>query len=219
MQDVLGNLRSLSATATSIVGTLRTAEKEVQTDFPSTLIEEYVVNNRKRILKLLGFTATASNPAAGSSKRPAVSSLGASAELQLDRPQTLRLHSSWNPLPKAAGTATPPNSLKVEDEMNNQQHRPPRPTKKIQQQHPKRNLYVAGHTTHHSMDCPTISVEKCSDGESPPRPSKYTGAKRHSSTGDALELYRGNLEIQKRLRDLEANHSSSSLEAPPNTDF
>ena len=32
---------------------------------------------------------------------------------------------------------------------------------------------------------------------------RYKGAKRHSSTGDALELYRGNLQLQKRLQDLE----------------
>ena len=42
-------------------------------------------------------------------------------------------------------------------------------------------------------------------------PLKYKGAKRHSSTGDALELFRGNLQLQKRLRDLEAGNSTSSL--------
>ena len=40
---------------------------------------------------------------------------------------------------------------------------------------------------------------------------RYKGAKRHSSTGDALELFRGNLQLQKRLRDLEAGNSTSSL--------
>ena len=55
---MLNNLKCLSSTATSIVGTLRTADKEVQTDFPSELLEDYVVNNRKRILKLLGKEAS-----------------------------------------------------------------------------------------------------------------------------------------------------------------
>ena len=55
---MLNNLKCLSSTATSIVGTLRTADKEVQTDFPSELLEDYVVNNRKRILKLLGKKAS-----------------------------------------------------------------------------------------------------------------------------------------------------------------
>ena len=60
---MLSNLKSLTITANSIVGTLRVADKEVQTDFPVALLEHYVVNNRKRILKLLGFTnATANNP-------------------------------------------------------------------------------------------------------------------------------------------------------------
>ena len=54
VQEVLNNLKCLSSTATSIVGTLRTADKEVQTEFPFELLEDYVVNNRKRILKLLG---------------------------------------------------------------------------------------------------------------------------------------------------------------------
>ena len=63
VQSVLSNLKSLTITANSIVGTLRVADKEVQTDFPVALLEHYVVNNRKRILKLLGFTnATANNP-------------------------------------------------------------------------------------------------------------------------------------------------------------
>ena len=55
---------------------------------------------------------------------------------------------------------------------------------------------------------------------------RYKGAKRHSSTGDALELFRGNLQLQKRLRDLEAGNSTSSLgsngngkPAHPITDF
>ena len=195
----------------------------MQTDFPSTLIEDYVVNNRKRILKLLGFTNATANLkevgggglAAAAGKKLSHGLAGStSLQMQSDRPQTLLLHSSWNPLPK--GT-TPPNSLKVEDEMTN--HRPRAPAASAsKKQHPKRNLYV-GQTTH-SMDCPTISVEKCSDSESPPgsRP-KYSGAKRHSSTGDALELYRGNLAIQKRLRDLEANHSSSASLEAPSTDF
>ena len=39
----------------------RTSEKEVQTDFPVALLENYVVNNRKRILKLLGFTNATTN--------------------------------------------------------------------------------------------------------------------------------------------------------------
>ena len=51
---MLNNLKCLSSTATSIVGTLRTADKEVQTEFPFELLEDYVVSNRKRILKLLG---------------------------------------------------------------------------------------------------------------------------------------------------------------------
>ena len=54
VQEVLNNLKCLSSTATSIVGTLRTADKEVQTEFPFELLEDYVVSNRKRILKLLG---------------------------------------------------------------------------------------------------------------------------------------------------------------------
>ena len=45
---------------------------------------------------------------------------------------------------------------------------------------------------------------------------RYKGAKRHSSTGDALELFRGNLQLQKRLRDLEAGNSTSSLESNGN---
>lgn len=57
VQEVLNNLKCLSSTATSIVGTLRTADKEVQTEFPFELLEDYVVNNRKRILKLLGMAS------------------------------------------------------------------------------------------------------------------------------------------------------------------
>ena len=96
---MLSNLKSLTTTASSIVGTLRVADKEVQTDFPVALLEHYVVNNRKRILKLLGFTnATANNPSIKSASNRPRSGLNPSTSLQLDRPQNLPLYSSWNTL-------------------------------------------------------------------------------------------------------------------------
>ena len=96
---MLSNLKSLTTTASSIVGTLRVADKEVQTDFPVALLEHYVVNNRKRILKLLGYTnATANNPSIKSASNRPRSGLNPSTSLQLDRPQNLPLYSSWNTL-------------------------------------------------------------------------------------------------------------------------
>ena len=40
---------------------LFTADKQVQTDFPAGMLEDYVVKNRKRILKLLGLSGNASS--------------------------------------------------------------------------------------------------------------------------------------------------------------
>ena len=83
MREVISHLKSIT-TANSPNGSLvhhppmRVADKEVQTDFPVALLENYVVNNRKRILKLLGY----SNAAAQNSPSS-------------DHP----LRSSWNPLP------------------------------------------------------------------------------------------------------------------------
>lgn len=218
VQDVLSHLKSLASTAGSIVGTLRMADKEVQTDFPSALLEDYVVNNRKRILKLLGFTnATANNqgkqrPTSLISSRQ---SLNDPRSISPSRPQTLHLHSSWNPLPPQQTCKSNNNSVKFEREKVNK--------------HPLRNLYVANAT--HSMDCPpTISVENCDKDDAISDPpsrllvSRAAAAKRHSSTGDALEMFRGNLALQKRLRDIEAgnltsNTSISSETNAPITDF
>lgn len=218
MQDVLSHLRSLASTAGSIVGTLRVADKEVQTDFPSALLEDYVVNNRKRILKLLGFTNATANPQKQRptsliSSRQSAASLTDPRSISPCRPQTLQLHSSWNPLPPQQ-TSKSNNNVKFEREKVNK--------------HPLRNLYVANAT--HSMDCPpTISVEKCDEDEddssSPPMRLLVAraAAKRHSSTGDALEMFRGNLALQKRLRDIEAgnltSNTSISSENAPITDF
>ena len=83
MRDVISHLKSIT-TANSPNGSLvhhppmRVADKEVQTDFPVALLENYVVNNRKRILKLLGYSNAAAQNAPSS-----------------DHP----LRSSWNPLP------------------------------------------------------------------------------------------------------------------------
>lgn len=203
MADVLSNLKSLTNTASSLVGTLRVADKEVQTEFPASLLEDYVVNNRKRILKLLGFTnATANNP------RDNKFTSAISLNSPRSRPQTLQLHSSWNPLPKT--------SVKIEKET--------KPMAPSINNHPLRNLYVSNTT--HSMDCPIISVEECDDNgsnNSPPLRLRGRVAKRHSSTGDALEMYRGNLQLQKRLRDLEKTGSKCSLGSnhsqAPITDF
>ena len=137
------------------------------------------------------------------------------------RPQTLNLHSSWNALPQVTppSSTTTNNSLKVEDETSSssgkffKKNKKTTPNSTAASKHPLRNLYVGNAA--HSMDCaPTISVEQCSDNENSPTRQNYLSkrAKRHSSTGDALEMYRGNLQIQKRLRDLEANSSSTSLE-------
>ena len=84
VQDVLVSLKSLASTATGLVGTLHTADKEVQTDFPVALLEDYVVNNRKRILKLLGFTNATADPPNSKTKRSR-SGLLPSSSLQLDR--------------------------------------------------------------------------------------------------------------------------------------
>ena len=83
MREVISHLKSIT-TANSPNGSLvhhspmRVADKEVQTDFPVALLENYVVNNRKRILKLLGYSNAAAQNAPSS-----------------DHP----LRSSWNPLP------------------------------------------------------------------------------------------------------------------------
>ena len=194
MQDVLGNLKSLASTASGLVGSLKKADKEVQTDFPTSLLEDYVVKNRKQILKLLGFTNATACGNLGLKQRPTLTSGQSSTSLSFakspQRPQTLHLASSWNPLP--------PNSLRIEKETKK---------KSKNYSHPLRNLYVSNAT--HSMDGPpTISVEKCYEESDEDRPNMKQYAalavKRHSSTGDALEMYRGNLQLQKRLRDLEA---------------
>ena len=43
-----------------------TADKQVQTDFPAGMLEDYVVKNRKRILKLLGLSGNGSGSQSGS---------------------------------------------------------------------------------------------------------------------------------------------------------
>ena len=66
VRDVLDNLKTLQngqqqQHQQQLMLIKRTSEKEVQTDFPVALLENYVVNNRKRILKLLGFTNATTN--------------------------------------------------------------------------------------------------------------------------------------------------------------
>ena len=118
-----------------------------------------------------------------------------SSSLQLDRPKNLPLHSSWNALPGN----TAPNSLTYEDEKKS--------GKKSGGKHPPlRNLYV-GNSNTMSMDCPTIYVSKSSDGDSPP-PAAYA-FKRHSSTGDALEMCRKNPDFQRRLQKANANRTNN----------
>merc|ERR1719266_3081247 len=89
VRDVLDNLKTLQngqqqQHQQQLMLIKRTSEKEVQTDFPVALLENYVVNNRKRILKLLGFTNATTNAI------PSKDSNNAGHH---------SLQSSWNPLP------------------------------------------------------------------------------------------------------------------------
>ena len=164
---------------------------------------------------IAGFTnATANVPT--DRRKPPFGGLPPSSSLQLDRPKDLPLHSSLNALPRS----TPPNSFSYEDEKKSSGGKKSGAGGKNP---PLRNLYVGNPTNTMSMDCPTIYVSKSSDGESPP-PTAYA-VKRHSSTGDALEMCRQNPDFQRRLQQAQNSQNTFSTvtltpkEKGPITDF